>query len=257
MGELSKGGRWKTSDDSGDAKVVSRGDAGLAHENDRKYQNRNVTHGFHMVRGKMGHWMEDFIVADNRKVSGYYLGLYAIFDGHSGCDVAKYLQSHLFENILSQMTYHLHSNPRNIMFVKFGDSRAILCRNGKAKGITIDHEPLKEKKQVENRGGFVVKLPGNVPRVDGQLAMTRAFGDKKVKKHITAKPDVIIKKIDKDINFLILASDGLWKVMSNQEACDCICNITNAQEASEQLIKEALLRESRDDISCIVVMFDG
>lgn len=53
---------------------------------------------------------------------------------------------------------------------------------------------------------------GNVPRVDGQLAMTRAFGDKKVKKHITAKPDVIIKKIDKDINFLILASDGLWKV---------------------------------------------
>uniref|UniRef100_A0A166IJ98 PPM-type phosphatase domain-containing protein n=1 Tax=Daucus carota subsp. sativus TaxID=79200 RepID=A0A166IJ98_DAUCS len=133
----------------------------------------------------------------------------------------------------------------------------ITGRNGKAKGITIDHEPLKEKKQVENRGGFVVKLPGNVPRVDGQLAMTRAFGDKKVKKHITAKPDVIIKKIDKDINFLILASDGLWKVMSNQEACDCICNITNAQEASEQLIKEALLRESRDDISCIVVMFDG
>lgn len=102
------GGRWKTSDDSGDAKVVSRGDAGLAHENDRKYQNRNVTHGFHMVRGKMGHWMEDFIVADNRKVSGYYLGLYAIFDGHSGCDVAKYLQSHLFENILSQVVYNIH-----------------------------------------------------------------------------------------------------------------------------------------------------
>ena len=52
-------------------------------------------------------------------------------------------------------------------------------------------------------------------------------------------------------------SSSCTQVMSNQEACDCICNITNAQEASEQLIKEALLRESRDDISCIVVMFDG
>lgn len=47
------------------------------------------------------------------------------------------------------------------------------------------------------------------------------------------------------------------QVMSNQEACDCIYNITDAQEASEELIKEALLRESRDDISCIVVMFNG
>lgn len=47
------------------------------------------------------------------------------------------------------------------------------------------------------------------------------------------------------------------QVMSNQEACDCIYNITDAQEASEELIKEALLRESRDDISCIIVMFNG
>lgn len=50
---------------------------------------------------------------------------------------------------------------KKLVVANVGDSRAILCRNGKAKGITIDHEPLKEKKQVENRGGFVVKLPGN------------------------------------------------------------------------------------------------
>lgn len=54
---------------------------------------------------------------------------------------------------------------------------------------------------------------GNIPRVDGQLAMTRAFGDGKVKEHITVKPDVIIKTIDKDVRFIILASDGLWKVI--------------------------------------------
>ncbi|KAK1355615.1 Protein phosphatase 1K, mitochondrial [Heracleum sosnowskyi] len=80
---------------------------------------------------------------------------------------------------------------KKLVVANVGDSRAILCRNGKAEGITVDHRPLKEKKQVEDRGGCVVKLPGNIPR-----AMTRAFGDKKVKKHITAKPDVVVKKID-------------------------------------------------------------
>lgn len=53
---------------------------------------------------------------------------------------------------------------------------------------------------------------GNVPRVDGQLAMTRAFGDGKLKEHITSEPDVMIETIDDDIQFIILASDGLWKV---------------------------------------------
>jgi len=48
--------------------------------------------------------------------------------------------------------------------------------------------------------------------VDGQLAMTRAFGDGKLKKHITAEPDVTIEKIDEDTEFIILASDGVWKV---------------------------------------------
>lgn len=43
-----------------------------------------------------------------------------------------------------------------------GDSRAILCRNGEAKQITVDHEPLKEKQQVESRGGFVSQMPGTL-----------------------------------------------------------------------------------------------
>lgn len=55
-------------------------------------------------------------------------------------------------------------------------------------------------------------LLGSVARVDGELAMTRAFGDGRLKEHITAEPDVMIKKIDDDTEFIVLASDGLWKV---------------------------------------------
>ena len=42
--------------------------------------------------------------------------------------------------------------------------------------------------------------------------MTRAFGDAKVKEHITTEPYVRIESVDVDTEFIILASDGLWKV---------------------------------------------
>lgn len=60
---------------------------------------------------------------------------------------------------------------------------------------------------------FIVIL-GNIPRVDGQLAMTRAFRVRKLKEYITSEPDITIKKIDAETDFIILASDGLWKVSS-------------------------------------------
>lgn len=53
---------------------------------------------------------------------------------------------------------------------------------------------------------------GDVPRVDGQLAVARAFGDKSLKMHLSSEPDVMVELIDDDTELLILASDGVWKV---------------------------------------------
>lgn len=53
---------------------------------------------------------------------------------------------------------------------------------------------------------------GDVPRVDGQLAVARAFGDKSLKLHLSSEPYVDEMKIDDTTEFMILASDGLWKV---------------------------------------------
>lgn len=55
-------------------------------------------------------------------------------------------------------------------------------------------------------------MAGDVPRVDGQLAVARAFGDKSLKVHLSATPDIRSQDINEEIEFLILASDGLWKV---------------------------------------------
>ena len=47
--------------------------------------------------------MEDYLVAEFKRVDDKDLGLFAIFDGHMGCKVANYLQSHLFNNILKEV----------------------------------------------------------------------------------------------------------------------------------------------------------
>lgn len=55
-------------------------------------------------------------------------------------------------------------------------------------------------------------LTGDVPRVNGQLAVARAFGDHSLKTHLSSEPDVRHVPINSNIEFVILASDGLWKV---------------------------------------------
>ncbi|XAR68002.1 Phosphoprotein phosphatase [Bertholletia excelsa] len=251
---------------------------------------RHITYGSHMVEGKSNHAMEDFFVSEIKKVDQNELGLFAIFDGHMGHDVAKFLQSHLFDNILKEQDFwkdpesaikrayqttdaHILEqssvlgkggstavtailiNGEKLVVANVGDSRAVICSKGVARQLSVDHEPSKEKKTIESKGGFVSNLPGDVPRVDGQLAVARAFGDKSLKRHMSSEPHVKTEMIDNDVEFIILASDGLWKVMSNEEAVDAIKHINDARSAAKHLINEALSRKSKDDISCIVIKF--
>lgn len=47
-----------------------------------------------------------------------------------------------------------------VVVANVGDSRAVVCRNGEAKQVSVDHEPMKEKDMVESKGGFVSHKPG-------------------------------------------------------------------------------------------------
>lgn len=75
---------------------------------------KHVTHGFHLSKGKSNHPMEDYLVSELRQLDNNDLGLFAIFDGHMGQDVPKYLQSHLFNNILKEVhnLFRFFGNPR-------------------------------------------------------------------------------------------------------------------------------------------------
>lgn len=251
---------------------------------------KHITHGYHMVEGKSHHTMEDYVFAQFKQVDDNELGLFAIFDGHLSHEIPDYLRSHLFNNILNEPNFWVEPesairrayritdstildkatdlgkggstavtailiNGQKLVVANVGDSRAVICKNGVAKQLSIDHEPGRERKIIEDRGGFVSNFPGDVPRVDGQLAVARAFGDKSLKMHLSSEPDVVVELIDDDTEFLILASDGVWKVLSNQEAADCIKSIKDARSAAKHLNEQALAKGSTDDISCVVVRF--
>uniref|UniRef100_A0A2P2PKA0 protein-serine/threonine phosphatase n=1 Tax=Rhizophora mucronata TaxID=61149 RepID=A0A2P2PKA0_RHIMU len=251
---------------------------------------KHVTHGYHLVKGKSRHPMEDYVVAEFKQVHDHELGLFAIFDGHLSHIIPDYLRSNLFDNILNEpefwtepkkamrKAYHITDadilekavdfgkggstavtailiDCHELVVANVGDSRAVICKKGVAKQLSVDHEPSVEREDIENRGGFVTTFPGDVPRVDGQLAVARAFGDKSLKLHLSSEPDVAMEMVDDDTDCIILASDGLWKVMSNQEAANTIMNVKDARAAAKRLTDEALNRKSTDDISCIVVKF--
>ncbi|ONI35127.1 hypothetical protein PRUPE_1G517700 [Prunus persica] len=251
-----------------------------------------VKYGFSLVKGKANHPMEDYHVAKFVRSQGHELGLFAIYDGHLGDTVPAYLQKHLFSNILKEEEFWVdpnrsilkayertdqailsHSsdlgrggstavtaillNSQRLWVANVGDSRAVLSKGGQAVQMSIDHEPNTERGSIENKGGFVSNMPGDVPRVNGQLAVSRAFGDKSLKSHLRSDPDVQDTFVDNTTDVLILASDGLWKVMDNQEAVDIARKIKDPLKAAKQLTAEALKRDSKDDISCVVVRFRG
>lgn len=257
-----------------------------------KSSNKKVSHGFHLVEGKSGHDMEDYHVSEYRIVDNHELGLFAIFDGHLGDRVPTYLKSNLFNNILDQPLFWTDPQTaiknayrstdkfilenatrlgpggstavtaividgKDLWVANIGDSRAVLCERGSANQLTVDHEPHTERTRIEQQGGFVITLPGDVPRVNGQLAVARAFGDQSLKAHLSSEPDVRHVPIDSSMEFVILASDGLWKVMKNQEAVDLVRSVKDPQGAAKRLSMEAVGRKSKDDISCIVIRFGG
>lgn len=161
-----------------------------------------------------------------------------------------------------------------VIIANCGDSRAVLCRGGKAIPLSDDHKPQRadEMTRIEAAGGKVICWNGY--RVLGVLAMSRAIGDRYLKPSIIPDPDITFTERVKEDECLILASDGLWDVISNEEACDIarrrIAHWHNknqvsslkssdqsmdpaAQAAANHLCKLAIQRGSSDNITILVV----
>ncbi|KAK0180948.1 hypothetical protein PV327_003276 [Microctonus hyperodae] len=153
-----------------------------------------------------------------------------------------------------------------------GDSRCVLCRNGRASALSRDHKPFirSEIKRIINAGGFIA----NSGRINNGLNLARALGDHSYKKNpnyslkkqmITALPDVRHTILDPERDtFMILACDGIWEIKSNKEVVKFIKKRINSTEKlsaiCETLFDECLARLSNnfgcDNMTAVLVKFD-
>ncbi|MBA0737704.1 hypothetical protein Gogos_011155 [Gossypium gossypioides] len=213
-----------------------------------------------------------------------------VFLGHGGARAAEYVKQNLFSNLIRHPKFisdtksaiadaysHTDSeflkseNNQNrdagstastailvgdrLLVANVGDSRAVICRGGNAIAVSRDHKPdqTDERQRIEDAGGFV--MWAGTWRVGGVLAVSRAFGDRLLKQYVVADPEIQEEKIDSSLEFLILASDGLWDVVSNEEAVAMIKPIQDPEQAAKRLMQGACQRGSADNITCVVVRF--
>jgi serine/threonine protein phosphatase PrpC len=156
--------------------------------------------------------------------------------------------------------------PTLIVIANCGDSRAILCSDGILDFCTTDHKPynVEEKARIEKAGGTVM-----MQRVNGSLAVSRALGDFDYKRNtsippieqlVSPEPDVTIipRNNDKE-EFLLLACDGIYDVMSNDEIISYIRHklslTSDLEKICNDLIDLCLNKNSRDNMSVVLITF--
>lgn len=148
--------------------------------------------------------------------------------------------------------------------------------------LTVDHVPSlgTEKVRVEAAGGRVFSsaeeehLTGRcverlwLPLENGPgLATSRAFGDWQVKPYgLSGEPQVHLFPIVASFKFLILASGGLWEVLSNEEAVQIVSKAWYPQRAGGELVKAASRKwraqnsdrpwNKREDMSAVVLFLN-
>lgn len=169
---------------------------------------------------------------------------------------------------------------RTLISANVGDSRAILSRGGHAIGLTRDHKPGDEFElaRIRSMGEKVVcDVFGEVCRVR-KLAISRAIGDRFAKPVVTGKPELKQIPVCEDDEFVLLASDGLWDVMTSQEVVSFVHSnldavqedhsshgdsdleralVTIRQRMSSFIANEALRRGSDDNVCVVILWLDG
>ncbi|KAL6320768.1 hypothetical protein AAG906_008768 [Vitis piasezkii] len=254
-----------------------------------KSEDGKLSCGYSSFRGKRAS-MEDFYDVKMSKIDGQTVCLFGIFDGHGGSRAAEFLKEHLFENLMKHPEFMTNTKlaisetyqqtdmnfldaerdtyrddgstastavlvGNHLYVANVGDSRAVISKAGKAIPLSEDHKPNRsdERKRIENAGGVV--MWAGTWRVGGVLAMSRAFGNRMLKQYVVAEPEIQDQEVDEELELLVLASDGLWDVVPNEDAIALARTEEEPEAGARKLTETAFTRGSADNITCIVVRF--
>ncbi|XP_004681159.1 PREDICTED: protein phosphatase 1F isoform X2 [Condylura cristata] len=218
---------------------------------------------------------------------------FAVFDGHGGVDAARYAAVHVHVNAAHRP--ELLTDPETALRKAFqctdemflwkakrerlqsgttgvcaliagntlhvawlGDSQVILVQQGQVVKLMEPHKPERqdEKERIEALGGFVYHM--DCWRVNGTLAVSRAIGDIFQKPYVSGEADASSHELTGSEDYLLLACDGFFDVISHQEVADLVQGHLVRQEGSglhvaEELVAAARERGSHDNITVMVV----
>ncbi|XP_076943111.1 putative protein phosphatase 2C 61 [Bidens hawaiensis] len=165
----------------------------------------------------------------------------------------------------------------DLVIANLGDSRAVLGTMAE-NGITPVQLTTDLKPSVPAEGDRIRRLNGRVmslkdePHIDRVwlpyhdspgLAMSRAFGDFVLKSHgIIAIPDVSYHRLTPNDQFIVLASDGVWDVLSNNTVASIVWGAESEESAAKEVVvaataawKQKFPSSKRDDCSVVCLFF--
>lgn len=189
------------------------------------------------------HLHKDIFDSENYR-NGKYVE--AIQKGFLACDENMMFDDNVKDETAGAAAVSVLIKDKKIYCGNCGDSRAIASVAGTAQELSFDHKPCNESesRRIVAAGGWV-----EFNRVNGNLALSRALGDFAFKRNskkppeeqiVTAYPDVIIKDMLPEHEFIVLACDGIWDVMRNQEVIDFVRQRIASKLTPEQICEELL-----------------
>ncbi len=135
-----------------------------------------------------------------------------------------------------------------------GDSRLLVVRNGKELFSTRDHKPSDpaEAARVVKNGGYVADGRVWDPKTGIGFALARSMGDISSQgTALIAEPDITSVQLTKG-DTIVLASDGVWDVLSNEQVIALVAQGGMHQEIADRIVEKARAQGSADDITTVV-----
>jgi len=199
--------------------------------------------GSHVAQWCGEHVHYDILANENYKKGDY---IEALKSGFLECDENMLKDEEMRDDPSGATAVCVLIKDNKIFCANCGDSRSVSCVGGVVEELSFDHKPSNEEetRRIVAAGGYV-----ELNRVNGNLALSRAMGDFIFKRNaklpaeeqiVTAYPEVIVKDITEDHEFIVLACDGIWDVLSNQEVVDFVRRRIAAKMEPEEICEELL-----------------
>lgn len=238
-------------------------------------------------------------------------GFYGVFDGHGGPSTSEACRERLLEYVLSQPEYrgkdttieeyqtilnkgffeldeYLHQKQgdqsldhsgstaitafmtdTHIIVANVGDSRCMLSRDHVCVPMSSDHKPYNkpEYDRINKAGGSVMS-----GRVNGDLAVSRAFGDFHYKgmtdipankQMVIAEPEIrVIERVKDKDSYLMFSCDGIWDAISDTQECIDILNellrrYESVDDALSEFLDICLEKGSKDNMTVVLVLLNN